>query len=405
MLPQPEPAVVPGQWREVARQSNLLAPDGTLASTIFAEMSALAVRTGAINLGQGFPDTDGPACLLEDAVAAIRGGRNQYPPGRGVPELRAAVAAHHRRWYGLDVDPDTEVLVTAGATEAIAASVMALCEPGDEVVMLEPYYDSYAASVALAGAVRRTVPLRFPEYSLDVDRLAEAITARTRLLVLNSPHNPTGRVFGRAELEAVAALAVRHDVTVIADEVYEHLTFDGCEHVPICSLPGMADRTVTISSAGKTFSVTGWKVGWLHARPDLVDAIVTVKQFLTYVNAGPLQPAVARALELPDAYFAGAATTLQAGRDALIEGLQDAGFTVSRPAGTYFVVADAAPLGFADGLQLCRELPDLAGLVAVPVQVFHDDMSAARSLVRFAFCKRPEVIAEACARLHRLGDR
>lgn len=404
MLPQREPAV-PGQWREVARQANLLAPDGTPAATIFAEMSALAVRTGAINLGQGFPDTDGPASLLDDAVAAIRGGRNQYPPGRGVPELRAAVAAHQRHWYGVDVDPDTEVLVTAGATEAIAASVMALCEPGDEVIMLEPYYDSYAAAVALAGAVRRTVPLSFPDYTLDVDRLAAAITARTRLLLLNTPHNPTGRVFGRAELEAVAQLAVRHDLTVIADEVYEHLTFDGAGHVPICTLPGMADRTVTISSAGKTFSVTGWKVGWLHARRELVDAITTVKQFLTYVNAGPLQPAVARALELPDSYFAGAAAALQAGRDVLIEGLLDAGFAVSRPAGTYFVVADAAPLGFDDGLRLCLELPELAGLVAVPVRVFHDDVSAARSLVRFAFCKRPEVIAEACARLHRLGGR
>jgi N-succinyldiaminopimelate aminotransferase len=404
MLPPHEPAV-PGQWREVARQANLLAPDGTLAATIFAEMSALAVRTGAINLGQGFPDTDGPASLLDDAVAAIRGGRNQYPPGRGVPELRAAVAAHQRHWYGIEVHPDTEVLVTAGATEAIAASVMALCEPGDEVIMLEPYYDSYTAAVTLAGAVRRTVPLRFPDYALDVDRLAASITGRTRLLLLNTPHNPTGRVFGRAELEAVAQLAVRHDLTVIADEVYEHLTFDGAGHVPICTLPGMADRTVTISSAGKTFSVTGWKVGWLHARRELVDAITTVKQFLTYVNAGPLQPAVARALELPDAYFAGAAAALQAGRDVLIEGLLDAGFAVSRPAGTYFVVADAAPLGFDDGLRLCRELPDLAGLVAVPVRVFHDDVSAAGSLVRFAFCKRPEVIAEACARLQRLAGR
>ncbi|HET9655817.1 MAG TPA: pyridoxal phosphate-dependent aminotransferase [Kineosporiaceae bacterium] len=393
---------VPGHWQEVARQSNLLAPDGTLASTIFAEMSALAVRTGAINLGQGFPDTDGPGSLLDDAVAAIRGGRNQYPPGRGMPELRTAVAAHQRRWYSLDVDPDTEVLVTAGATEAIAATVMALCEPGDEVVMLEPYYDSYAAAVALAGAVRRTVPLRFPGYGLDPDALAAAFTPRTRLVLLNTPHNPTGRVLSRPELDLIARLAVRHDVIVVADEVYEHLTFDGSEHVPIATLPGMADRTVTVSSAGKTFSVTGWKVGWLHARPDLVDAITTVKQFLTYVNAGPLQPAVAGALHLPDEPFARAAATLQAGRDQLVDGLLDAGFTVSVPAGTYFVVADAAPLGFDDGLELCRRLPDLAGVVAVPVRVFHDDVDPARSLVRFAFCKRPEVLAEASLRLRRL---
>lgn len=399
---QPPDQVLPGRWREVARQSNLLAADGTLASTIFAEMSALAARTGAINLGQGFPDTDGPISILDDAVAAIRGGRNQYPPGRGVPELRAAVAAHQRRWYGLDLDPDTEVLVTAGATEAIAATVLALCEPGDEVITLEPYYDSYAAAIALAGAVRRTVPLRFPDYALDVDRLAEAFTPRTRMLLINSPHNPTGRVLSGAELEAVTRLAVRHDVLVVTDEVYEHLTFDGHRHVPLATLPGMADRTVTISSAGKTFSVTGWKVGWLHARPELVDAITTVKQFLTYVNAGPLQPAVARALDLPDPHFTATAKALQDGRDRLVDGLLEAGFAVSVPAGTYFVVADAAPLGFDDGLPLCRQLPALAGVVAVPVQVFHDDVTEARSLVRFAFCKRPEVIAEAVSRLRRL---
>ncbi len=393
---------VPGRWREVARQANLLAPDGSLAATIFAEMSALAVRTGAINLGQGFPDTDGPARILDDAVAAIRGGANQYPPGRGIPELRSAVAAHQRRWYGLDVDPDTEVLITAGATEAIAAAVLALCEPGDEVITLEPYYDSYAASIALAGAVRRTVPLRFPDYALDADALAAAFTPRTRLLLLNTPHNPTGRVLDRAELTAIARLAVEHDVTVLSDEVYEHLTFDGRAHVPIATLPGMAERTVTISSAGKTFSVTGWKVGWLHARPELVEAITTVKQFLTYVNAGPLQPAVAAALDLPGEHFVRTAGALQAGRDLLVAGLRDAGFTVSVPAGTYFVVADAAPLGYLDGPALCRRLPELAGVVAVPVQVFHDDVDAARSLLRFAFCKRPEVIAEACSRLRSL---
>lgn len=392
----------PGPWREVARQSNLLAPDGTLGATIFAEMSALAARTGAINLGQGFPDTDGPAEVLAAAVAAIRSGRNQYPPGRGVPELREAIAAHQKRFYGLDVDPEREVLVAAGATEAIAAAIMALAGPGDEVVVLEPYYDSYAASIALAGATRVTVPLRFPDYTLDLGALAAAITPRTRLVLVNSPHNPTGRVLTEAELAEIARLAAVHDLIVVTDEVYEHLVFTGHAHRPLATFPGMADRTVSISSGGKTLSVTGWKVGWVTARPDLVDAVTTVKQFLTYVNAGPLQPAVAVGLGLPDDVYAAAAARLQAGRDLLISGLVDAGFTVSSPAGTYFVIADATPLGFDDGLDLCRRLPSLCGVVGVPVQVFHDDVEPARSLVRFAFCKRPEVLEEAVRRLRTL---
>lgn len=396
------PAPVRGRWREVARQANLLGPDGAPAATIFAEMSALAARTGAVNLGQGFPDTDGPRSILDDAVAQVLGGNNQYPPGRGVPALRQAVAEHQRRFYGIHVDPDTEVLVTAGATEAIAASVLALAAPGDEVLMLEPYYDAYAASVALAGAVRRTVPLRFPEYRLDVAALAAAVTDRTRLLLLNSPHNPTGSVLGRGELEAIARLVVERDLVVVCDEVYEHLTFDGVRHVPLATLPGMADRTVTVSSAAKTFSVTGWKVGWVTGSAALVDAVTTVKQYLTYVNAGPFQPAVARALALPDGFYTDLAAGLAAGRDLLVQGLLDAGFAVSVPQGTYFVVADARPLGYADGLELCRALPGLAGVVGVPVRVFHDDVEAGRSLVRFAFCKRPEVLADAVARLRAL---
>lgn len=380
----------------------------TFTSTIFAEITSLATRTGAINLGQGFPDTDGPASLLNDAVAAIRGGVNQYPPGRGVPELRAAVADHQKRFYGLDPDPDTEVLVTVGATEAIAATILALCEPGDEVVTFEPYYDSYAASIALSGATRRTVRLRpvaGDGFAFDDAELAAAFGERTRVVLLNTPHNPTGKVFDRAELTRIAELAAQHDAIVVTDEVYEHQTFDGAVHIPIATLPGMAERTVTIGSAGKTFSVTGWKVGWLHAPAELVSAATAVKQFLTFVGSGPFQPAVASALALPDDFYLDLAASLQAKRDLLVEGLNAAGFTTYRPTGTYFVIADAAPLGFDDGVELCRRLPDLVGVAAVPVSVFCDDKAATRSLVRFAFCKRDEVLADAVERLATLSRR
>ncbi|WP_461024637.1 pyridoxal phosphate-dependent aminotransferase [Thalassiella azotivora] len=370
-------------------------------TTIFAEMTALAQRTGAVNLGQGFPDTDGPASLLEDAVAAIRGGVNQYPPARGVPALREAVADHQRRRYGLDVDPDSEVLVTTGATEAIAVGVLALVEAGDEVVVFEPYYDSYAASIALAGGVRRPVPLPPPGEPLDEARLAAAFGPRTRLVLLNSPHNPTGRVLTADELAAVARLARQHDALVLSDEVYEHLTFDGRPHVPVATLPGMAERTLTVSSAGKTFSVTGWKIGWLHGPAELVAAVATVKQFVTFVSGAPFQPAVARALGDDDLLDA-LAPDLQRRRDMLCEGLVEAGLEVRVPQGTYFVLADAAPLGYDDGLDLCRRLPELVGVVGVPVGVFCDDPGPLRSVVRFAFCKRDEVIAEAARRLARL---
>jgi N-succinyldiaminopimelate aminotransferase len=373
------------------------------ATTVFAQMSALAVRTGAINLGQGFPDTDGPASLLEDAVGAIRSGANQYPPGPGIPALREAVAAHQARFRGLQVDPD-DVLVTVGATEAIAAAVLALTTPGDEVVTFEPYYDSYAATVALAGATRRTVVLRSPSFAVDEAALRAAFTPRTRVVLLNTPHNPTGKVFTRAELELVAQLAVEHDAVVVADEVYEHMTY-GVPHVPIATLPGMAERTLTISSAGKTFSVTGWKVGWVHGRTELVGAVRAVKQFLTFVGSGPFQPAVARALALPDEYFDGLRADLTRKRDLLAAGLEAAGFATNRPDGTYFVTADAAPLGYTDAMALCWDLPSLAGVVGVPVRVFHDDQDAAPSLVRFAFCKQDAVLAEAAERLAALGAR
>ncbi|ADU48786.1 pyridoxal phosphate-dependent aminotransferase [Intrasporangium calvum] len=374
----------------------------SFGTTIFAEMSALAVRTGAINLGQGFPDTDGPRVMLDAAKAAIDSGRNQYPPGPGVPELLDAVAAHQERFYGLRVDPTSQVLVTVGATEAIASVVLALCEPGDEVVTFEPYYDSYTATIALAGATRRTSVLRFPDFAVDEESLRAAFSARTRLVLLNTPHNPTGKVFSRAELELVADLAREHDAWVVTDEVYEHLVFDDSVHIPMATLPGMAERTITISSAGKTFSATGWKVGWLTGPTEAVAAARTVKQFLTYVASGPFQPAVAMALGLGDDVYAELASSLQAKRDLLCEALQASGLTVSRPRGTYFVIADAAPLGAVDGLEFARRLPELAGVVGVPVSVFHDDQDAARTLVRFAFCKQDDVLVEASRRLSRV---
>ncbi|MCA1782766.1 MAG: pyridoxal phosphate-dependent aminotransferase [Intrasporangiaceae bacterium] len=376
-----------------------LAPFGT---TIFAEMSALAAEHDAINLGQGFPDTDGPAPILEAARQAIADGRNQYPPGPGVPELLDAIAAHQKRFYGLEVDARSEVLVTVGATEAIATAVLALVQPGDEVVTFEPYYDSYAATIALAGGVRRTSVLRFPEFAVDEESLRAAFTPRTRLVLLNTPHNPTGKVFTRAELDLVCELARKHDAWVLTDEVYEHLIFDGREHIPVAGLPGMRERTLTISSAGKTFSTTGWKVGWISGPADAVAAVRAVKQFITYVASGPFQPAVALGLGLGDEVYASLAFSLQAKRDLLVGGLRDAGLEVAVPEGTYFVVADASPLGGADGLAFARSLPERAGVACVPVSVFHDDVEAGRSLVRFAFCKRDEVLLEAVDRLGRL---
>lgn len=375
-------------------------------TTIFAEMSALAARTGSINLGQGFPDTDGPEEVREAAVRALRDGHgNQYPPGPGVPELRTAIADHQRARYGLEYDPDREVLVTAGATEAIAAALLALVEPGDEVVALEPYYDSYAACVAMAGGTRVPVTLRPHEgrYVLDLDELRAAVTPRTRLILLNTPHNPTGTVLTRAELTAVAELAVERDLLVVTDEVYEHLVFDDAEHLPLATFPGMRDRTVTIGSAGKTYSFTGWKVGWTTASPELTAAVRSAKQFLTYVSSGPFQYAVAEALRLPDAYYDGLRADLQAKRDLLSDGLAQAGFTVYRPQGTYFVTTDIRPLGADDGFAFCRSLPERAGVVAIPNAVFYDHREAGAPFVRFAFCKRADVLQEAVDRLKRLG--
>ena len=394
-------SVIPGAWQRTAAGAGLLSADGTVAPTIFAEMSAAAARTGAINLGQGFPDEDGPAEVLEAARAAIASGANQYPPGRGVSDLLTAISEHQRRFYGLEVDPDTEVIVTAGATEALTATLLALIDgPDDEVVVFEPYYDSYAAAVALAGARLRTVPLRAPDFQPDLAQLAATVSDRTRLILVNDPHNPTGAVFGPEVLAEIVRLAELHDAVIVTDEVYEHLTFDG-PHTPIATLPGAAERTLTISSAGKTFSATGWKIGWVHGPAALITAVLTVKQYLTYVNGSPFQPAVARGLRLDDAFFRDATTTLAHKHEILGDGLRAAGFVVHAPRGGYFTVADASALGGSDAAAFCRTLPERAGVVAIPLTAFVSAEHRAdyAGLVRFAACKRTEVLEEAARRL------
>jgi N-succinyldiaminopimelate aminotransferase len=366
-------------------------------TTIFTEMSALAERTGAINLGQGFPDEDGPDAVLEAAVAAVRSGANQYAPLPGVPALREAIAEHQRARYGLELDPETEVQVCFGATEAIAAALLGLCEPGDEVLALDPFYDSYRAGAALAGARLVGVPLRPPDWRFD----ELPVTERTRVLLLNTPHNPTGRVLDREELEAIAAVCRERDLIAISDEVYEHLVFEGA-HVPLATLPGMRERTLTVSSIGKTFSVTGWKTGWACGPAGLVAAVRGAKQFMTFAGGTPFQHAAAVALGTAEAHGARLAAELKAKRDRLCDGLERAGAEVLRPAGTYFANADVRPLGYDDGVAFCRDLPERAGVVAIPTSVFSADPERLRSLVRFAFCKRDEVIDEAAERLARM---
>jgi N-succinyldiaminopimelate aminotransferase len=367
-------------------------------TTVFAAMSALAEATGSVNLGQGFPDYEGPPEVLEAARAAIAAGHNQYPPGRGLRVLRAAIAEHQRHFYGLEVDPETEVLVTAGATEALAAAILALCEAGDEIVFFEPYYDAYPALAAMAGASSTVVPLRPPDFAFDPAELARAITPRTRLVVLNSPHNPTGKVFDREELAAIAALCVEHDLLAVTDEVYEHLIFEG-EHVPLASIEGMAERTVTISSAGKTFSVTGWKVGWACASAPLLQAVQTTKQFLTFAGGTPFQHAVAAGLALGDRVLGAVGEDLKMRRDLFCSGLRSLGFEVAEPASGYFVLTDGTALGEPDAARFCAELPARCGVVAIPADVFYDHKSAGAGLVRWAFCKRTETLREALRRL------
>ncbi|MGF7122310.1 pyridoxal phosphate-dependent aminotransferase [Rhodococcus sp. AG1013] len=374
------------------------------ASTIFAEMTALATEHDAINLGQGYPDTDGPTAMLETARRAIADGLNQYPPGPGMPVLRQAIVADRAVRYGISHEPNSEVLVTVGATEAISAAILGLVEPGEEVVLIEPYYDSYAAAVALAGAVRRAVPMvrDGDSFALDLDALRAAITPNTRMLVVNSPHNPTGTVLTEAELIAVAELACEHDLLVLSDEVYEHLVFDGRTHTPMASLPGMYERTVTVSSAAKTFNVTGWKTGWALGPAELIDAVRAAKQFMSFVAGGPFQPAVAYALEHEQAWVRSMRDELQRKRDLLATALRDTGFDVYSGGGTYFLCADISAFGTRDGVEFCRTLPQRVGVAAVPISVFTDRPDQWNHLVRFAFCKREDVLSEAVSRLRRL---
>lgn len=367
--------------------------------TIFAEMSALAVKTNALNMGQGFPDRDGPVSVVEAAVTALRAGRNQYPPGRGIPELRQAIAAHQSSHYGIELDPAAQVLVTTGATEAIAASILAFVNPGDEVVVLEPFYDSYVACIQMAGGVRRPVTLRAPDFRLDEVALRSAVSERTTVMLINSPHNPTGTVLRRSELEAIAAVATAHDLLVITDEVYEHLVFDDREHIPLCTLPGMWDRTLSISSAGKTFSFTGWKIGWATGPADLVLAVESAKQWLTFSSGAPLQPAVSFALTEETGFYKHLSQELQGKRDLLRSGLRGLDVDVYVPEGTYFMTTDVRRYGHEDGLAFCLSLPERAGVVAIPSQFFYDDYEEGRHHVRWAFCKETSVLEEGIRRL------
>jgi N-succinyldiaminopimelate aminotransferase len=406
------PAGSPGQfpapfpWQRAATGANLLSPDGSLGVTIFEEMTTLALSTGAINLGQGFPDEDGPVEIKEAAQAAIAAGANQYAPGKGILPLREAIATHQERFYGLAPDPQTEIIVTTGATEAIAAALLALVGPGDEVLTFEPFYDSYGAIIGLSGATHVTAPLLAPDFMPDPAALEAAFSPRTKVVLVNNPHNPTGAVFPREVLQRVVDLAVKHDAVIITDEVYEHLTF-GVRHIPIATLPGAAGRTLTISSAGKTFSFTGWKIGWLSGPEHLVAAARTVKQFLSYSSGTPFQAAIAVGLGLPDEFYTGIAETLRYKRDILSAGLRAAGLDVLTPQGTYFVNVDTSPLGITDSVELARRLPALVGVAAIPVPVFchADGAERTRSLLRFAFCKQLHVLEEAAERLATLRER
>ncbi len=387
-----------------ARQPYLTSRLQGFGTTVFTEMTLLAQRHDAVNLGQGFPDFDGPDFLKEAAIRAIRDGHNQYCRMTGLPELNRAVAAHQQRFYGLVYDPDREITVMNGATEALFATFQALLEPGDEVIVFEPFYDSYRACVAMAGGTERLVTLAAPDFHCDPEELERAVGAKTRAVLVNTPHNPTGKVFSRQELEHVAELCRRHDLLCVSDEVYEHLVYEG-EHVPLATLPGMRERTLTISSTGKTFSMTGWKIGYACAPEALTAAVRTAHQFITFCNSAPLQPAMAEALGAPDDFFARLLADYRERRDRLCRGLEDVGFEVLTPAGTYFVLADIRPLGYDHDVEFCRMLPERVGVGAIPPTAFYVHKEAGRHLVRFAFCKTLEVIDEAVRRLRKLRER
>jgi N-succinyldiaminopimelate aminotransferase len=370
--------------------------------SIFGEMSALAIETGSVNLGQGFPDTDGPDSVKEAAIQAIREGRgNQYPPAHGLPQLRQAIAEHQSRFYGIDLDPVTEVVVTTGASEAIGAALLALVEPGDEVVTFAPWFDLYAAAIALAGATLVEVPLTSGEFRPSPELLRASITPQTRMLLLNSPHNPTGSVFNREELTEIAAIVEEFDLWVLSDEVYEHMVYDENVHIPFATIPGMGERTITIGSAGKSLSLTGWKVGWATGPADLIAAVRVPRQHLSFVSGGPFQWAVADGLRLPDEYWQEFRDGMQMRRDLFCTGLRDLGIPVIVPEGTYFATSDVRPLGYEDGWSFCKDLPLRAGVVAIPHQVFHLNTEAGKPYVRWAFCKQPAVLNEALDRLGR----
>lgn len=369
------------------------------AASIFGDTSRRAREVGAINLGQGFPDTDGPAELAQIAIEAIRAGYgNQYPPAHGLPDLRTAISEHQRRFYGLDVDPETDVVVGTGASEVLVSTLLALCEPGDEVLTFEPWFDLYAAGIALTGARQVDVPMRPPDFRPDLDALRDAVTPRTRVILLNTPHNPTGVVWTRDELQVLADIAIERDVLVLSDEAYEHLWFDGHPHVPIATLPGMAERTITVGSGGKSFSFTGWKVGWATGTADLIGAVRVVRQHLSFVSGGPFQYAIATGLRLPDAYFEGFRADLQAKRDLLTSGLESVGFTVTPSQGTYFLTTDLGPFDAVDGRALCQHLVESCGVAAIPLQALCAS-GVGDQAVRWAFCKRPEVLRDAVDRL------
>ena len=393
-------------WQRTAQGANLLGPDGSLGVTIFEEITTLATRHQAINLGQGFPDEDGPAELSRLAQAAIANGNNQYAPGKGILDLRQAVTEHQDRFYGLTLDPETEVIITTGATEAIAAAVLALTGPGDEVLTFEPFYDSYGAMIGLSGAHHTTAALLAPDFLPDLASLENSFSPRTKMVILNNPHNPTGTMFPEPVLAEVVRLAIKYDAVILTDEVYEHLTF-GPRHLPVATLPGAAERTLTISSAGKTFSFTGWKIGWLSGPAELVAAARTVKQFLSYSSGTPFQGAIAAGLRMDRSFFTDAAATLAGKRDILAQGLRAAGLDVYLPQGTYFINADTQKLGISDATALARRLPELIGVAAIPVPVFchPDGAHRTRSLLRFAFCKQVPLLEEAAKRLATLQDR